>query len=57
MIRIDDLIKKHCPDGVEYTTLRKVAARNSGTSIITPKMKVLHYDNCRLPLHLNEELI
>jgi type I restriction enzyme S subunit len=33
MSRIDDLIAQHCPDGVEYKELAKVAQIKRGTSI------------------------
>ena len=33
MSKIDELIRKHCPDGVEYRTLGEVAIMQRGTSL------------------------
>lgn len=33
MSKIDELIKKHCPDGVEYRTLGEIAKMQRGTSL------------------------
>ena len=41
MSRIDDLIAKHCPDGVEFKALASLGRRNPGTSITAGKMKTI----------------
>lgn len=39
MSRIDDLIQKSCPNGVEFKTLGELGQRNKGTSITAARMK------------------
>ena len=39
MSKIDDLIKKLCPDGVEYKKIKDVFTRVKGTPITASKMK------------------
>ena len=39
MSKIEDLIKKHCPNGVEYKKIKDVFRRLKGTPITATKMK------------------
>lgn len=39
MSRIDDLIAKYCPNGVEYQAIKDVYRRLRGTPITASKMK------------------
>ncbi|WP_098731294.1 restriction endonuclease subunit S [Brevibacterium epidermidis] len=41
MSRIDDLIQKHCPDGVAGRPLGSLGTRNKGTAITASKMKTI----------------
>ncbi len=40
--KIEKLIEKLCPDGVEFRELGKILKRNKGTKITASQMKVLH---------------
>ncbi len=39
MSKIDDLLKKHCPNGVEYKKIKEVFTRLKGTPITATRMK------------------
>lgn len=42
---LKQLIKKHCPQGVEYVALGEIAVRTKGTPITATQMKVLNKPN------------
>ena len=45
MTKLDELINRLCPDGVEYRKIKNVFSRLKGTPITAGKMKEIANDN------------